>query len=149
MALDARIHYRTFARIDLNPTIRSEFWNGLFGTYKVGLNFDGELFGLGEQLEHLIDAGFAFSGGDTSDVCMNTTKERSRWLQSIMVVPHDDAVEPFQAWSVFGSRCNFVQCHVTELFFVREVNSTWEFLENDAKLLSKEDPIDRRLFDEN
>ena len=35
MALDARIHYRTFARIDRTPDISSRYWLKLFDTYTV------------------------------------------------------------------------------------------------------------------
>ena len=126
MALDARIHYRTFARIDRNPAISSRYWSKLFDTYKIGLNFDGELFGLGERFEALIDAGFEWKNEDCSEICLNTSKGRAGWLQGIRVVPDDLTIEPFDAWILENSRCNFVQCSFTQQFFVRDVNSHWE-----------------------
>ena len=126
MALDARIHYRTFARIDRNPAISSRYWSKLFDTYQIGLNFDGELFGLGERFEALIDAGFEWKNEDCSEICLNTSKGRAGWLQGIRVVPDDLTIEPFDAWILENSRCNFVQCSFTQQFFVRDVNSHWE-----------------------
>ena len=41
MALDARIHFKTFVRIDKN--VRSEDWAHIFVPNQPGLNFDGEL----------------------------------------------------------------------------------------------------------
>ena len=126
MALDARIHYRTFARIDRNPAISSRCWSKLFDTYKIGLNFDGELFGLGDRFEALIEAGFEWKNEDSSEICLNTTKGRAGWLKRIRVVPDDISIEPFDAWILENSRCNFVQCSFTDLFFVKDVNSHWE-----------------------
>ena len=127
MALDARIHYRTFARIDRNPAISSRYWSKLFDTYQIGLNFDGELFGLGERFEALIDAGFEWKNEDCSEICLNTSKGRAGWLRLIRVVPDDLKIEPFEAWTIEGSRCEFVQCQWSSLFFIRDVNSKWEF----------------------
>ena len=127
MALDARIHYRTFARIDRTPDISSRYWSKLFDTYRVGLNFDGELFGLGDRFEALIDAGFRWKNEDSSEICLNTTKGRAGWLQRIRVVPDDLTIEPFEAWTIAGSRCEFVQCQWSNLFFMRDINSHWEF----------------------
>ena len=126
MALDARIHYRTFARVNLQPNVKPRFWGHLFDTYKVGLNFDGELFGLGDSFETLVDAGFRWEDETTSVICMNTTNGRAKWLKLVRIVPDDIAIQPFDAWILENSRVNFVQCVLTELFFVRDVNSYWE-----------------------
>ena len=126
MALDARIHYRTFARVDLKPNVQPHFWAHLFYVYNVGLNFDGELFGLGDSFETLVDAGFRWNDETTSEICINTTNERAEWLKLVKIVPDDIAIQPFDAWILEHSRCNFVQCSLTELFFVRDVNSHWE-----------------------
>jgi len=42
------------------------------------------------------------------------------------VVPDDLTIEPFEAWTIAGSRCEFVQCQWSNLFFIRDVNSHWE-----------------------
>ena len=125
MPLDARIHYKTFARVDRQPNVSSRFWSRLFENHKVGLNFDGELLGLGHSLESLIDHGFRWKDEATSELCLNKDKGRAAWLKSIRVVPDDMQIEPFYAWTVEYSRCNFVQCSMSELFFVRDVNSHW------------------------
>ena len=126
MALDARIHYKTFARVNLKPNVKPRFWARLFDAYKVGLNFDGELFGLGEQFDTLVDVGFRWKDETTSEICMNTTNGRAKWLKLVKIVPDDIAIQPFDAWILENSRVNFVQCSLTELFFVRDVNSHWE-----------------------
>jgi hypothetical protein len=126
MGLDARIHYKTFARVDLKPNVEPRFWARLFDAYKVGLNFDGELLGLGEQFDRLVDVGFRWKDETTSEICMNTTNGRAQWLKLVKIVPDDISIEPFDAWMLENSRCNFVQCNVTEMFFVRDVNSHWE-----------------------
>ena len=125
MALDARIHFKTFARVDLKPNVQPNFWAHLFDAYKVGLNFDGELFGLGDNFETLVDAGFRCEDEIMSEVCLNTTRERAQWLKLVKIVPDDTTIQPFDAWILENSRCNFVQCSLTELFFVRDVNSQW------------------------
>ena len=126
MALDARIHYKTFARVDLKPNVQAHFWAQLFDAYKVGLNFDGELFGLGDHFETLVEAGFRWNDETTSEICINTTRGRAKWLKLVKIVPDDIALQPFDAWILENSRCNFVQCSMTELFFVKGVNSHWE-----------------------
>ena len=126
MALDARIHYKTFARVNLKPNVEPRFWARLFDAYKVGLNFDGELFGLGDHFDTLVDVGFRWKDETTSEICMNTTNGRAKWLKLVKIVPDDIAIQPFDAWILEDSRCNFVQCSLTELFFVRDVNSHWE-----------------------
>ena len=126
MGLDARIHYKTFARVNLKPHVKPRFWAHLFDAYKVGLNFDGELFGLGDSFETLVDAGFRWEDETTTEICMNTTNGRAKWLKLVRIVPDDIAKQPFDAWVLKNSRCNFVQCSLTELFFVRDVNSHWE-----------------------
>jgi len=126
MALDARIHYKTFARVDLKPNLQAHFWAHLFVAYKVGLNFDGELFGLGDSFETLVDAGFRWKDGTTSEICINTTNGRAEWLKLVKIVPDDVALQPFDAWILENSRCNFVQCSLTEIFFVKDLNSHWE-----------------------
>ena len=126
MGLDARVHFKTFARIDLKPNIEPRFWARLFDAYKVGLNFDGELFGLGERFDTLVDVGFRWKDETASEICMNTTNGRAKWLKLVKIVPDDISIEPFDAWMLENSRCNFVQCNVTEMFFVRDVNSHWE-----------------------
>ena len=126
MALDARVHYKTFARVDQKPNVQAHFWAHLFDTYNVGLNFDGELFGLGDRFETLVDAGFRCEDEITSEVCLNTVRGRAEWLKLVKIVPDDIAIQPFDAWILENSRCNFVQCSFTELFFVRDVNSHWE-----------------------
>jgi len=126
MGLDARIHYKTFARVNLKPNVKPRFWGHLFDTYKVGLNFDGELFGLGDSFEILVDAGFRWNDETTSEICMNTTNGRAKWLKLIKIVPDDIALQPFDAWILDNSRCNFVQCSLTGLFFVKDVNSHWD-----------------------
>ena len=126
MGLDARIHYKTFARIDLKPNIKPRFWARLFDAYRVGLNFDGELFGLGERFDTLVNVGFRWKDETTSEICMNITNGRAKWLKLVKIVPDDISIEPFDAWMLENSRCNFVQCNVTEMFFVRDVNSHWE-----------------------
>ena len=126
MALDARIHYKTFARVDLKPNLQAHFWAHLFVAYKVGLNFDGELFGLGDSFETLVDAGFRWKDEIPSEICINTTNGRAKWLKLVKIVPDDVALQPFDAWILENSRCNFVQCSMTELFFVKDLNSHWE-----------------------
>ena len=126
MALDSRVHFKTFAKVDLQPNVKPHFWAYLFETYKVGLNFDGELFGLGDSFETLVDAGFRWNDETTSEICMNTTNGRAKWLKLIKIVPDDIALQPFDAWILDNSRCNFVQCSLTGLFFVKDVNSHWE-----------------------
>ena len=126
MALDARVHFKTFARVDMKPNVKPRFWGHLFDTYKVGLNFDGELFGLGDSFETLVDAGFRCNDETTSEICINTTNGRAEWLKLVKIVPDDIALQPFDAWTLENSRCDFVQCSMTELFFVRNVNSHWE-----------------------
>jgi len=126
MALDARIHYRTFARIDRTPDICSRYWSKLFDTYKVGLNFDGELFGLGDTLDKLVSEGFLFGTEATSEICLNKVNDRASWLKHVVIRPYDNSVDVFHAWTLEHSRCNFVQCSLTERFFVRNVNSSWE-----------------------
>ena len=126
MALDARVHFKTFARVDLKPNVQSHFWAHLFDAYKVGLNFDGELFGVGDRFETLVDAGFRWNDEATSEICINTINGRAAWLKLVKIVPDDIALQPFDAWILENSRCNFVQCSMTELFFVRDVNSHWE-----------------------
>ena len=54
MALDARIHFKTFVRIDQNPNVRSVDWARIFESYELGLNFDGELWGLGHSIDDLV-----------------------------------------------------------------------------------------------
>ena len=126
MALDARIHYKTFARVNLKPNVKPRFWARLFDAYKVGLNFDGELFGLGDPFDTLVDEGFRWKHETTSEICINTTNGRAEWLKLVKIVPDDIALQPFDAWTLENSRCDFVQCSMTELFFVRNVNSHWE-----------------------
>ena len=126
MALDARVHFKTFARVDLKLNVQPHFWAHLFDAYKVGLNFDGELFGLGDSFDTLVDEGFRWKDETTSEICMNTTNGRAKWLKLVKIVPDDISIEPFDAWMLENSRCNFVQCNVTEMFFVRDVNSHWE-----------------------
>ena len=126
MALDARIHYKTFARVNLKPNVKPRFWARLFDAYKVGLNFDGELFGLGDPFDTLVDEGFRWKDETTSEICINTTNGRAEWLKLVKIVPDDIALQPFDAWTLENSRCDFVQCSLTELFFVRDVNSHWE-----------------------
>ena len=126
MALDARVHFKTFARVDLKPNVQAHFWAHLFDAYKVGLNFDGELFGLGDRFETLVDAGFRWNDETTSEICINTSIGRAEWLKLVKIVPDDLALQPFDAWILENSRVNFVQCSLTELFFARDVNSHWE-----------------------
>ena len=126
MALDARLHFKTFTRVDLKPNVQAHFWAHLFDAYNVGVNFDGELFGLGDRFETLVDAGFRWNDETTSEICMNTPNGRADWLKLVKIVPDDIALQPFDAWILENSRCNFVQCSLTELFFVRDVNSHWE-----------------------
>ena len=126
MALDARIHYKTFARVNLKPNVKPRFWARLFDAYKVGLNFDGELFGLGDRFDTLVEEGFRWKDETTSEICLNTTNGRAKWLKLVKIVPDDIAIQPFDAWVLENSRCNFVQCSMTELFFVKDVNSHWE-----------------------
>ena len=78
MALDARIHYKTFARVNLKPNVKPRFWARLFDAYKVGLNFDGKLFGLGDRFDTLVDEGFRWKDENTSEICMNTTNGRAK-----------------------------------------------------------------------
>ena len=128
MALDARIHFKTFVRIDQNPNVRSEDWARIFGPYQPGLNFDGELWGLGHQIDELIEVGFRGPGDPLSECCWNSSvKGYANWLTEIRVIPKLRSLEPFDAWTVSGSSCKFVQCQWSNQVFLKNLNCTWEY----------------------
>ena len=45
MALNCGIHYKTIARITSDLKLQDWFWRDFWATSKIGLNFDGELYG--------------------------------------------------------------------------------------------------------
>ena len=128
MALHARIHFKTFVRTDKNPNVRSEDWARIFGPYQPGLNFDGELWGLGHQIDELVEAGFRGPGDPSSECCWNSNvKGYANWLTKIRVIPKLQSIEPFDAWTIRGSTCNFVQCQWSETVLINGINSEWDF----------------------
>ena len=128
MALDTRIHFKTFVRTDKKPNVRSEDWARIFGPYQPGLNFDGELWGLGHQIDELVEAGFRGPGDPSSECCWNSNvKGYANWLTKIRVIPKLQSIEPFDAWTIRGSTCNFVQCQWSETVLINGINSEWDF----------------------
>ena len=128
MALDARIHFKTFVRTDKNPNVRPEDWARIFDAYELGLNFDGELWGLGHQIDDLIEVGFRGHSDPSSECCWNSSiKGYANWLRRIRVIPNLRSIETFDAWTISGSTCNFVQCQWSNHILVKGLNSTWEY----------------------
>ena len=58
MALNCGIHYKTIARLGCDLKVSEDFWSYFWEAQKIGLNFDGELFGSGLTLQQLINFGF-------------------------------------------------------------------------------------------
>ena len=128
MPLDARIHFKTFARIDKNPNVRPDDWARIFEPYQLGLNFDGELWGVGNEIDDLIEVGFRGPNETSSECCWNSSlKGYASWLKRIRVTPTLQTIEPFDAWTVSGSSCNFVQCQWSNQVFVKNLNSSWDY----------------------
>lgn len=122
MALDGRIHYKSFARIELRPELDANFWPNFFDHNKIGLNFDGELLGLGKSIEELKKLGFKHPIECFGNALPSKIPE---WLERVEIVPHDKAIAAFVAFKLKNSRCDFVQCQWTSLFFVEGVNCEW------------------------
>lgn len=126
--MDARIHFKTFVRTDKNPNVRPEDWARIFDAYELGLNFDGELWGLGHQIHDLIEVGFRGLGDPSSECCWNSSVKRyANWLRRIRVIPKLRSIEPFDAWTIRGSTCNFVKCQWSETVLINGINSEWDF----------------------
>ena len=126
MALDARIHFKTFVRTNKNTNVRPEDWARIFEPYELGLNFDGELWGLGHSIDDLVQVGFRGPEDPLSECSWNSSvKGYSSWLKLIRVIPNEERIEPFDAWTVRGSSCNFVQCQWTNRILIDGVNCLW------------------------
>ena len=128
MALDARIHFKSFVRINKNPTVCPDDWARVFKNYQLGLNFDGELWGLGNNLEELIQIGFRGPEEQVSECSWNSSvKGYAEWLRKVRVTPNAEFIKPFDAWTVEGSTCNFVQCQWSDNILVKNLNCTWDY----------------------
>ena len=126
MALDARIHFKTFVRTNKNTNVRPEDWAHIFESYELGLNFDGDLWGLGHSIDDLVQVGFRRPEDPLSECSWNSSvKGYASWLKLIRVIPNEERIEQFDAWTVRGSSCNFVQCQWTNRIFINGVNCRW------------------------
>ena len=128
MALDARIHFKTFVRTNKKPNVRPEDWARIFEPYQLGLNFDGELWGLGHQIDDLIEIGFRGPENPSSECSWNSSvKGYATWLRRVRVIPDLESIEAFDAWTVQDTSCTFVQCQWSEHIFCKDVNCRWEY----------------------
>ena len=126
MALDFSIHWKTFARVDLNPKVKSEFWSEQFADIHCLFNFDGELLGLGHHIEDLMGAGFKGPYNETPECCWNQVWEPQSWLQLYTILPHDKTQKPFTAIGLTSGKSNLIQNQFTYKVFTRDIDSTWE-----------------------
>ena len=126
MALDFRIHWKTFTRVDINPKVKSEFWSDQFADIRCLFNFDGELWGLGDHIDDLIEAGFRGPFDDAPECCVNPIWNPPNWLELYTIMPQDKAEEPFEAIGLVSGASDLVQSHRTQKVFTRNVDSDWE-----------------------
>ena len=75
MALNCGIHYKTIAVISSDLKLSDWFWRDFWNTQKIGLNFDGELYGTGFTLPKLIEAGFTAPDKEGSNCCWGNAGE--------------------------------------------------------------------------
>ena len=133
MALNCGIHYKTIARISSDLKLQDWFWRDFWETSKIGLNFDGELYGSGLSLQTLIEAGFKGPEEEGSNCWLNYNGPKGYpfpdWLIIIQVIPDDDKTEPFQAFTTKWSESDIAECARTGLIYVRDINSRWVFPE--------------------
>ena len=134
MALNCGIHYKTIARISSDLKLQDWFWRDFWETSKIGLNFDGELYGSGLSLQTLIEAGFTGPDEEGSNCWLNYYGSKGYpipdWLITIKVIPDDDKTEPFEAFTTGElSKSDLVECARTGLIYVRDINSRWVFPE--------------------
>ena len=128
MALNCGIHYKTIAVISSDLKLSDWFWRDFWNTQKIGLNFDGELYGTSFTLSNLIEAGFTGPDKEGSNCCWNRPDlGYPDWLLQIRVIPNDDKVEPFWAFTTKFSHSDIVECARTGLIYVRDINSRWVF----------------------
>ena len=71
MALNCGIHYKTIALISSDLKLSDWFWRDFWNNQKIGLNFDGELYGSGFTLQKLIEAGLTGPDEEGSNCCLN------------------------------------------------------------------------------
>ena len=71
MALNCGIHYKTIARLGCDLKVSEDFWSYFWEAQKIGLNFDGELFGSGLTLQQLINFGFKGPDEEGSNCWLN------------------------------------------------------------------------------
>ena len=143
MALNCGIHYRTIALISSDLKLSDWFWRGFWNTHKIGLNFDGELFGSNLTLQQLINYGFKGPDEEGSNCWWNYYGSKGYpipdWLITIKVIPDDDKTEPFWAFTTgMLSKSDLVECARTGLIFVRNINSRWVFPEEPPNETKKE-----------
>ena len=133
MALNCGIHYKTIARLGRDLKVSEGFWSGFWANQKIGLNFDGELFGSNLTLQQLINYGFKGPDEEGSNCWWNYYGSKGYpipdWLIRIEVIPDDDKTEPFEAFTTKWSEIDIVQCYKTDLVYVRDINSRWVFPE--------------------
>ena len=130
MALNCGIHYKTIAVISSDLKLNDWFWRDFWNTQKIGLNFDGELYGSSFTLPNLIEAGFTGPDKEGSNCCWNPLdfgNPNPDWLLQIKVIPDDDKAEPFWAFTTKFSHSDIVECARTGLIYVRNINSRWVF----------------------
>ena len=134
MALNCGIHYRTIALISSDLKLSDWFWRDFWNKQKIGLNFDGELYGSGLSLQKLIEAGFTGPDEESSNCWWYYYGSKGYpipdWLIRIQVIPDDDKTEPFEAFTTGElSKSDLVECARTGLIYVRDINSRWVFPE--------------------
>ena len=134
MALNCGIHYKTIARLGCDLKVSEDFWSYFWEAQKIGLNFDGELFGSGLTLQQLINFGFKGPDEEGSNCWLNYRGSKGYpipdWLITIKVIPDDDKTEPFEAFTTGElSQSDLVECARTGLIYVRDINSRWVFPE--------------------
>ena len=125
MALDNLIHYRTFLRNDSLYKAPRDLLLYLYEHCRVGFNYDGDLWGLGIYAERLEKFGFSFPEDFiTNDI---SGREQVDWLDYYTIIPHSKDFSPINAIAIAQGNSKFVQCQRTDLFYVKDVNSTWRF----------------------
>ena len=134
MALNCGIHYKTIALISSDLKVSKDFWSRFWAYQKIGLNFDGELFGSSLTLQQLINYGFKGPDEEGSNCWLNYYGSKGYpipdWLITIKVIPDDDKTEPFEAFTTGElSKSDLVECARTGLIYVRDINSRWVFPE--------------------
>lgn len=125
MALDFFIHYRTVLRNDSLDKAPREFLLKLHECCRVGLHFDGDLWGLGLREEELTELDFSYPEDFIATIRLGN--QPVAWLNYYTIIPHSQDFSPIHAIALAHGESKFVQCQRTDLFYVKDVNSTWRF----------------------